>query len=69
MLGRPAERLEELRQKLRAALSNYLTYPKTLIEIAGSRALKEEEIRKASILLDACLSALDSEMILLISEI
>ena len=64
MATNPTERLEELHKKLRAALSNRLTYPKTVIEVAGKRLLTHEEIQKACSYLDACLSILDAEMIL-----
>ena len=68
MLERPAERLKQFQQKLRAVLSNYLTYPKTLIGLAQDRCLKEEEIQKAFIYLEACLSTLDMEITLLADE-
>ncbi len=61
------EQLEELRKKLRSALSNRLTYPKTVIGVAGGRLLTQEEIQKAYNLLDACITFVDAELTLLMA--
>ncbi len=57
--------LQALRERIQLMLSNRLTYPQTLLEIARDRPLTKTEIQKASECLEACRRFVDAELALL----
>lgn len=59
----PKNHLQHLREKISFMLGNQLCYPKTLLSLARSRPLKEEEIQKAIRCLEACRQLADAEFI------
>ena len=60
------QQLKVLRSRLRAVLSNRLTYPKTLLGIACDRPLTLEEYRKSSECLEECLQLVEAELSMLL---
>ena len=55
---------KKLQERLRALISNQMTYPKTLIGIARGRCLNGQEISKAYEVLETCSKVVDAEMTL-----
>ena len=61
--------LQQIQKRLHAAISNRLTYPKTLLDIACDRTLIPEESHKACECLEACLRIVDAELTVFLSTL
>ena len=61
--------LKDLQERLRLALSNRLTYPRTLVSLARERVLTEEEVQKACECLEACVRIVEAELTLFIAAL